>query len=97
MKWEDHNGILVAFVQKSREDLRGRSFRAQEALRIIRERGSDVYRLDFAGAVAGSWLPWEAVTDESFQTVAAAKNAAIDYVKGRIGKFGERGKSRFGS
>ncbi len=70
-------GVLVASIIKRRTDIRGKEFDAPEEVRIIHESGG--YRVDFTSAVAGAWMPWEAVTEEVFKTVDAAKAAARTY------------------
>lgn len=69
----------VAFITKTRH-AQGteKPFKASEAVRII---GNDIngYRIDFAGNVAGAWLPWEAVTEQVYTCLANAKAAVRAY------------------
>lgn len=55
----------------------GKPFRAVEACRAILEH--DGWRIDFAGNIGGSWLPWEPITDEVFPTSKKALTAIRKY------------------
>lgn len=80
IKWEKKAPhIYVAHVKKPRRAFDGRKFTAHEAVRITKEKGG--YRIDFAGNVAGAWLPWEAIDEVSHRTVASAKKAVRAYVE----------------
>jgi len=70
----------VAFITKNRIDVRGRPFKANEAVRAMLERGQKYYRIDFAGNVAGAWLPFEAIDSVHYPTLTAAKAAIQTYV-----------------
>lgn len=82
MKWEKKETpgkptVWVTFIKKERTSISGRKFQANEAVRIISE-GSG-FRVDFAGSVAGTWLPWEPVTNTVLPTLSQAKEVAKDY------------------
>lgn len=91
IKWERKDAdIWVAFVKKPRVAIGGRKFVATEAVRIERkERRSTIgnyksydYFIDFAGNVAGAWMPWEAIDAIGFRrSMAAAKKAVREYVE----------------
>jgi hypothetical protein len=82
MKWEKKESpgrptVWVTFIKKDRISIAGREFKADEAVRIISEKSG--FRVDFAGSVAGTWLPWEAVSNTVFSTLQEAKQTAKDY------------------
>ncbi len=83
MKWEKKApNIWVAFIKKERESLSGKKFNVTEAVRITKE--SNGYRIDFAGHIAGAWLPWEPIETTPFGTIALAKKAVSAYAKRKI-------------
>lgn len=71
--------VHVAFIKKPRIDVRDRRFIAEEAVRAVQEPGG--WRIDFAGNVAGAWLPWEAIDNVEYPTLAAAKKAIRAYAE----------------
>ena len=69
------NTCHVTYVEKTRQRAdNGASFKTREAVRII---GNDAqgYRIDFAGNIAGAWLPWEPVTEKVFTGKTALRDA----------------------
>lgn len=83
-KWEEKApGIHVRFIKKARPGMcNGRPLIVTEAVRVTNEAGG--YRIDFAGNVAGAWLPWEPIDETVYRTVTAAKKAVAAYAK-RVG------------
>ena len=73
----------VAIVTKKRVAYDGRPFKARTAVRIIDQyHGADRgYRIDFASAVAGTFMPWEAIDEKVYATVEAAKRAVRAFVE----------------
>jgi len=71
--------LRVLSIEKRLVDIRNRPFTAREELRIIPE--GKGYRLDKIGALGGTWLTWEPVTDTVFNTVSAAKREAREYTE----------------
>lgn len=69
--------IVVAFIKKAKIDIRGKRFFGDEATRAIKE--FDGWRVDKCAAVAGAWMPWEAITSEVFPTLDAAKETIVAY------------------
>lgn len=52
-------------------------------VRVIKEgRG---YRADFASGIAGTFMPWEPITDTEYRSVAAAKKAVREFIDDRSG------------
>lgn len=84
IKWEKKApGIFIAIATKKRIDIRGREFNATTGLRIAKEKadGKSGYRVDHCSAVAGAWMPWEAVSDTYHRTLAAAKRTAREFIE----------------
>lgn len=80
MKFEAKGSdVFVVLTTRKREDLRGKSFKALEAVRAIKE--GDHWRIDFAGHVAGAWLPWEAIDEVKYPDLPSAIKAAKTYYK----------------
>ena len=68
----------VAITKKPRVRYDGSRFTATTAVRIIEEKQG--YRTDFCSAVAGTFMPWEPITEVAYPTVAAAKKAVQAFV-----------------
>lgn len=76
--WETKSDrIVVAYVKKAKINIYGARFLGHEAVRAIRE--SDGWRADKSAAVAGSWMPWEPISEVRFPTLDAAKEAIVAY------------------
>ncbi len=69
----------VAFVDCWRTSIHGNVFKTQEAVRAILD--STGWRIDHTVAVAGAWMPWEAIYPGSFATLARAKEVLRDFVR----------------
>ena len=84
MKFENKSGprgdVHSAFITCTRTNWQGRPFKAQTAVRAIRER-SGKWRIDHTGAVAGAWMPWEPVNTTEYRTLTAAKTALREYAR----------------
>jgi len=73
IKFEDRGrGVVSAFIER-RFEARGKERKGLGAVRIKNEGGH--YRIDRADAVAGAWMPWEAIDDVEYPTVAKAMAA----------------------
>lgn len=71
--------VYVAFVKKPRIAYDGRRFKATTAVRISKEGGG--YRVDFASAVGGTFVPWEPIDEVSHRSVASAKKVVRAFVE----------------
>jgi hypothetical protein len=85
LKWDKNvrNGraSYVATTSQRREAWDGRPYTSHEGVRVIRE--AQGYRIDRAELIAGSWMPWEAIDENHYPTVAAAKKAVQTYLRSR--------------
>lgn len=82
-----HTGapIYTAIVHGIRVDVwNNRRLRMTKAVRVIKEGGG--YRADFANAVAGVFMPWEPITDTSYRSATAAKQAVREYLDDYFGE-----------
>jgi len=77
LKFENRDGVRVAFHECSFRKTSGSIGKSFNAIRVIKEGPN--YRVDKTSAVAGAWMPWEPVTDRPFKTMAEAKKAANRY------------------
>jgi hypothetical protein len=80
IQFEDKgNGVLGTTIQKKRTTVQGKPFTTTECCRIIPE--GEGFRIDFAGHIAGTWLPWEPINDTVYPTVNKAKAAIRTYAE----------------
>ena len=79
----DPHDVWVAFIEKVHEDQLGVAMAVQEAIRVVAEPGGG-YRVDFAGSIASTWLPWEPVSTKVYETFEAAAKAASLYAAGLL-------------
>jgi len=78
---------FVAFLTRERcASFTGRKFRAFEAARAVNLRGEG-WRIDWCGAVAGAWLPWEPIDTITYPDAQAAQQAIREWVKKVGAKF----------
>lgn len=66
--------VLIAFGKRKVTRYTGETFHQHVGLRVAKELPG--WRVEFAGLIAGAWMPWELITEEAFPTAAAAKKAA---------------------
>jgi len=79
IKFEDRNrGVFSAFIERTFE-ARGKTWKGFGAVRVKCE--GDHYRIDRTDAVAGAWMPWEAIDSVEYPTQAKAMAAVRKWAK----------------
>lgn len=63
----------------------GRKWKTTTAARAIKEEG-EVWRIDFCDSIAGAWMPWEPINDESYVELTAAKAAIEAFLATEVGR-----------
>jgi hypothetical protein len=71
-------GVETALLEKPIQSRPGKY--GLNAVRIMRD-APGVYRIDRAEAVAGTWMPWEAINSVEYPTAAKAKAAVRRWAK----------------
>jgi len=79
IKFEKKSDVCtIAFIECCRMGADGRVRRTFEAVRAILETKDSArtgWRIDRTVAIAGAWMPWEAVNANSYSSLAQAKVA----------------------
>ena len=81
MKWERKGpDVWVSIFDRSFTDIYGDRRTGTTAVRAIQDHRG--WRIDRADAVAGAWMPWEAIDEVSYPSAATAKRAVADWLAG---------------